>query len=340
MRMSKLAGILIGLVAALGSATGAAATTFKIATVSPDGTQWMTRIRAAADEVANRTDKRVQFRFYPGGVMGTDDAVLRKIRAGQLQGGMLAGGSLDAIYADSQIYSLPLVFRSFDEVDYVRARMDSIIQQGLERNGFVSFGLADGGFAHVFASQPVRGIDDVRGRKVWLPPNDPIARAVFDVVGLSPVTLPLSDVMTGLQTGMIDTLAVSPVGAVALQWYTKLKYATDTPLLYTYGTMIIERRAFEKLAPADQAVVREVMGKAFKDIDRQNRADQAGAREALRRQGVEFVAVAPDKLAQWQEAARQARERLAASGVYSKQMWDTLQGHLDEFRRASPGGKR
>lgn len=338
--MLKLAGIAMGLVAALGSAPASAATTFKIATVSPDGTPWMTRIRAAAEEVAARTEKRVQFRFYPGGVMGTDDAVLRKIRAGQLQGGMVAGGSLDAIYADSQIYSLPLVFSSFEEVDYVRARMDPIIQQGLERNGFVSFGLADGGFAHLFASAPVRGIDDVRGRKVWLPPNDPIARAVFDVVGLSPVTLPLSDVMTGLQTGMIDTLAVSPVGAVALQWYTRLKYVTDTPLLYTYGTMIIERRAFEKLTPADQAVVREVMGRALQDIDRQNRADQTGAREALKRQGIEFVAVAPDKLAQWQDAARQARERLAASGVYSRQMWDMLQGHLAEFRQKRPAGTR
>jgi TRAP-type C4-dicarboxylate transport system substrate-binding protein len=186
----------------------------------------------------------------------------------------------------------------------------------------------------------VRSIDDVRGRKIWLPPNNPIARAVFDVVGLSPVTLPLSDVMTGLQTGMIDTLAVSAVGAVALQWHTRLKYVTDTPLLYTYGTLIVERRAFDKLAPADQAVVREVMGKALQDIDRQNRADQSGAREALRRQGIEFVAVAPDKLAQWQEAARQARERLAAGGVYSKQMWDTLQGHLDEFRRARARARR
>lgn len=338
--MLKLAGIAMGLVAALGSAPAQAATTFKIATVSPDGTPWMARIRAAAEEVAARTDKRVQFRFYPGGVMGTDEAVLRKIRAGQLQGGMVAGGSLDSIYADSQIYSLPLVFGSFEEVDYVRARMDALIQQGLENNGFVSFGLADGGFAHLFATAPVRGIDDVRGRKVWLPPNDPIARAVFDVVGLSPVTLPLADVMTGLQTGMIDTLAVSPVGAVALQWHTRLKYVTDTPLLYTYGTMIIERRAFDKLTPADQAVVREVMGRALRDIDRQNRADQAGAREALKRQGIEFVAVAPDKLAQWQDAAREARERLAASGVYSRQMWDMLQGYLAEFRQKRPVATR
>jgi TRAP-type C4-dicarboxylate transport system substrate-binding protein len=338
--MRKLAGFLLTLTLLAGPAAALAATTFKIATVAPDGTQWMTRMRAAAEQVAARTQGRVQFKFYPGGVMGNDDAVLRKIRAGQLHGGMLAGGSLDAIYADSQIYSLPLVFNSFAEVDYVRTRMDPLIQQGLERNGFVSFGLADGGFAHLFASQPVRGLDDVKGRKVWLPPNDPIARAVFDTVGLSPVTLPLSDVMTGLQTGMIDTVAISPVGAVALQWYTRLKYVTDTPLLYIFGTLIIERRAFEKLAPADQAAVRELLSEAMRDIDRHNRADQSGAREALRRQGIEFVAVAPEKLVQWQEAARQARERLAASGVYSKPMWDTLQGHLTAYRRQASGATR
>jgi TRAP-type C4-dicarboxylate transport system substrate-binding protein len=319
------------LLLAAGMAT-AAPTTFKVATIAPDGTYWMTRMRAAAEEVVTRTQGRVQFKFYPGGVMGNDEAVLRKIRAGQLQGGMLTGGGLGGVYPDSQIYSLPLLFNSFAEVDYVRARMDALLLQGLEKNGFVGFGIGDGGFALVFATAPVRSVDDMKGRKVWIPPNDPITRAMFEAAGLSPVVLPLSDVVTGLQSGMIDTVGSSPVGAVALQWYTKLKFVTDTPLLYLYGIVVVDRRTFSKLSPVDQATVREVMGKAMKEMDVKNRADDRGARDALRREGLEFVAVTPQGLANWRDVARRARENLARGGAYSDAMYKTLQGHLNDFR--------
>jgi len=292
----------------------------------------MTRMRAAGDEVASRTQGRVQFKFYPGGVMGNDEAVLRKIRAGQLQGGMLTGGGLGGVYPDMQIYSLPLLFNSFAEVDYVRARMDALLLQGLEKNGFVGFGIGDGGFALVFATDPVRSVNDMKGRKVWILPNDPISRAMFEAAGLSPVVLPLSDVVTGLQSGMIDTVGASPVGAVALQWYTRLKYVTDTPLLYLYGVVAVDKRTFSRLSPADQAIVRETMARALKEMDAKNRADDRGARDALRREGLEFVPISPQGLVEWKEVARRARDDLARGGAYSDAMFRTLQGHLGHYR--------
>jgi TRAP-type C4-dicarboxylate transport system substrate-binding protein len=331
--MLKIVRLLVAVAGLFGLGADASAATLKIATLSPDGTSWMVRMRAAAETIAKRTDGRVQFKFYPGGVMGSDDAVLRKIRAGQLQGGMLSTGGLDGIYRDASVYSLPLLFRSFDEVDYVRARMDAVIAAGLEKNGFVSFGLADGGFVYMFSSAAVRGIDDAKGRKVWVPTNDAVSRVIFDAAGISPVALPLADVMTGLQTGMIDTVPVSPVAAVALQWYTRLKFVTDTPLLYIYGSLIVDRRAFDKLAPADQAVVREIMGQAFKEIDRQNRVDHLGARDALKREGIEFVTVTPEQVAQWEKVADTARERLARAGIFTESVFKILQDHLADYRR-------
>jgi len=334
--MSQKLRAVVALCALVACCTAAAATTtFKIATIAPDGTYWMNRMRAAADEVSSRTQGRVAFKFYPGGVMGNDEAVLRKIRAGQLHGGMLTGGGLAGVYPDAQIYSLPLLFNSYAEVDYVRARMDPLILEGLEKHGFVGFGIGDGGFALVFATDPVRSISDLRGRKVWIPPNDPISRAMFESAGLSPVVLPLSDVVTGLQSGLVDTVGISPVGAVALQWYTKLKYVTDTPLLYLCGIAVVDKRTFSRMSPADQATVREIMGKAMRDMDAKNRADDRGARDALRHEGLQFVAISPQGLTEWKEVARRAREELARSGAYSDVMFKTLQNHLKEFR-ASP----
>ncbi len=189
---------------------GAQSVRLKIATMAPDGTFWMKGLHKAADEIKERTDGRVSFRFYPGGTMGTDSAVLRKIRIGQLHGGVVLAGSLADIDPDMEIYSLPLLFRSNEEVDYVRERMDQVLIDGLEARGFVSFGLTETGFTYLMSAKPTRTFEDLKGRKAWMPQDDPICLAIVEAAGLSPVPLPISDVLTGLQTGLIDTVAAPP----------------------------------------------------------------------------------------------------------------------------------
>ena len=109
------------------------AVVLKIATLSPDGSNWMIAMRQGAKEVAKKTENRVRFKFYPGGIMGGDKAVLRKIRIGQLHGGILTSGSLSKFYHDLLVYNLPMVFKSFAEVDFVRKHMDMLIIDGLEK---------------------------------------------------------------------------------------------------------------------------------------------------------------------------------------------------------------
>ena len=124
-----------------------AAQVIKIATLSPDGTSWMRAMRAAGDTIAKRSQGRVELRFYPGGVMGNDQSVMRKIRAGQLQGGAVTIGALSGVDKDIEIYGLPFLFHDLREVDQVRSRMDATLLQELENKGFIGFGFAEGGFA-------------------------------------------------------------------------------------------------------------------------------------------------------------------------------------------------
>ena len=252
------------------------AQTFKIDTIFPVGTSWMNRVREAASEIAQRTEGRVKFRFYPGGVMGNDATVLRKIRIGQLHGGALTGGGVAEIYSDAQIYNIPFAFNSYEEVDYVRKRMDSQILEGLKKKGFISFGLSGGGFAYLMSSNPLTSIEDLRSQKVWSPQGDRISRAAFESIGVSPIPLPLTDVLTGLQTGLVNTVGSSPIGAIALQWHTRVEYLTDIPLVYLYATMVVKRKTFEKLSITDQKIVYEVMGRTFNKISQQNRKDNKG----------------------------------------------------------------
>lgn len=316
----------------------AAAEVFKIATLAPDGSTWMEAVRKGADEIARRTEGRVTFRFYPGGTMGNDQAVLRKIRIGQLHGGALTAGGLAAVYRDAQIYSMPLLFRSYAEVDAARAQEDGAVIAGLADSGFVSFGLVEGGFAYLLSTKPTRTFADLAGRKPWIPEGDVVGQAIFAAAGVTPVPLPLSDVLTGLQTGLIDTVAGTPVGAVALQWFTKSKYLTDFPLIYVYGTMVVERKAFERLAAADQATVREILGSVMKDLDARTRTDNEGAREALLKEGIQFVDIAPEARAKWEAVAAEATVKLGASGAYSQSAYDAVRRAVAAFRSATGGG--
>ncbi|MEE8285384.1 MAG: TRAP transporter substrate-binding protein DctP, partial [Gammaproteobacteria bacterium] len=159
--------------------------TFKIATIAPDGTGWMLEMREGAERITNRTDGRVKFRFYPGGIMGNDKSVLRKLRIGQLHCGAITGGGLALIDPNTLIYSLPFTFRSEDEIDYARARMDPVLIDSLEDAGFVTLGFVESGFAYLMSGAPLHGMEDLQGRKVWTPEGDRISRAVFEDMNVS-----------------------------------------------------------------------------------------------------------------------------------------------------------
>ncbi len=324
------------LAAAMLIAPGVQAVTLKVATIAPDGTDWMKKMRAGAKEVKARTRGRVKFKFYPGGVMGSDKTVRRKIRIGQLQGGAITGGVLYDVYPDSQIYSLPMLFSNYKEMDYVRARLDKRVKQGLENGGFVTFGFSEGGFAYIMSKKPIKTIEDFRQRKVWVPEGDLITQAVFKNIGVSPIPLPIADVYTGLQTGLIDTIGASPIGAIVLQWYTQVKYVTDTPLMYLYGVLAIDRRAFKRIRPADQKIVRQVMGQVFAELNKQNRIDNESAKQALIKQGLKFIPMDKAEFLRLQAKVAETRLELGKKGMYTQSMYRSLIGHLAKYRGNHP----
>lgn len=316
----------------LGWMMPAAAITLKIASIAPEGTVWMKDMRAGAAEIKERTEGRVQLKFYGGGVMGTDRQVLLKMRTGQLHGSVFTPSSLTNIYNDIQLYTLPLVFNDLEEVDYVRQKMDVDLIKGMEEAGMVSFGLAGGGFALIMSNKPVTTLADLKGQKVWIPDGDPVLAETMKSLGLAPVPLPLTDVLTGLQTGLLDIVATPPVGAVVLQWHTKVKYVTDFPVLYTIGYMVIEKRYFDRLQPADQAVVREVLGRVYADFNVQNRADNVKAKSALVSSGLEFVKPADGEIAKWRADIEKTNRDLAQQGMYSEEMLDKMLEYVQEYR--------
>jgi TRAP-type transport system periplasmic protein len=328
----SLTAVAAAWLALAGSAAFAAE--IKIATVAPEGSRWMQQMRAGAAEVQSRTAGRVSLKFYPGGVMGSDAQVLRKIRVGQLQGGAFTAGGLAERYGALNLYGIPLLFRSLDEIDAVRAKLDSELEVGLAGAGFTTFGFIEGGFANLLSNEPIRSVEDMRRKKVWVPEGDSVSFMVMEALGLSPAVLPVTDVLTGLQTGLIDIAFASPVAALVLQWHTKVRYITELPISYSMGIFAIEKSVFEGLSADDQQVVREVMGRHIDELDREARDDNRKASEVLARSGLETVAVDAAAVESWRHTIESLYPRLREHPDIDAAMFTGLLDLLAEYRRA------
>lgn len=329
---SRFTHLLAGVAIAF-SAGVAQATTLKIATVSPDGSGWVKSIRAAGKRIAKATDNRVKVRLYPGGVMGSNKAVMRKMKIGQLQGAALPAGAFIKYNPDSQIYNLPFTYRSQAEIDYVRKHLDSKIEKGFTDGGLITFGFAGGGFAYVMSKDnPIDSVESMRKQKVWIPNDDKGAIKAIGEFGVSPIPLAIADVLPSLQTGLINALATSPLGAIALQWHTQIKYMTDLPVLYIYATIGVSKRAFNKLSAQDQAIFAKEMKQAFKEIEAANLVDNASADKALKGQGVKLVTPNAEQLKTWREYALKARQTFIQAGKISPEIVVEADRLLAEYR--------
>ena len=316
----------------LGLISTASAQTIKLATIAPEGSSWMNSMRAGATEINERTEGRVKFKFYGGGVQGNDKQVLRKMRIGQLQGGAFTSNGLIDVQKDSQLYALPMLFSDYQEVQFVRARMDAKLRGLIEEAGYVNFGFAGGGFARIMSNRPIANLEDLQGRKVWVPDSDRISYEASKALGISPVIMPLTDVMTGLQTELIDTIMSPPAATIILQWNTKVSYITELPLSYIFAMIAIEKKYFDRIQPADQVIVREVMERIYEGFDKQGKEDNQKAYKALIDNGMKPVTPDQGQIPEWRKVVRKSNRKLAGEGAIDVGLLDEIECYIAAFR--------
>jgi TRAP-type transport system periplasmic protein len=305
----------------------------KLATLAPDGSNWMNEFRLAADQVSQETEQRVRVRFYPGGVMGDANAVLRRMRLGQLQGGAFTLGDLAPVAAAVNLYSLPFVFEDEEEVQMLRSQFDPLILAALADAGIEAPGLSMGGFAYLFAREPFPGPDALSTSwRVWVPTSDVLSRRTLEATGASPVPLALAEVYTSLQTGMINTFASTPAAAIILQWHTRARHMLDLPVLMTAGTIGFDQRAMSRLQPTDRDIVMSAFAAALERLEASNRRENQQAREALVAQGIRIATPTGEQIESWQAIAEQTRRNLIAGGQVEVPHLDELEQQLERLR--------
>jgi TRAP-type C4-dicarboxylate transport system substrate-binding protein len=304
---------------------------FKIASLAPEGSVWVDSFKKFANEVTEKTGGEVGFRIYPGGVMGDDRAMYRKIRVGQLHGGGFTMTGISDIINDFRVMAIPFLFKSYAEVDLVSARLEPMFARQFADEGLRFVAMTEVGFVYTFSDKPRVTISDLQQAKTWAPSNDPLTGAFMASLGVSPIALSIPDVLSSLQTGLVNTAFNSLYGSIVLQWYTKAPYVTDQPYGYAYGVFLMSKKAFDKLTEAQKQIIGNAAGNHFPELIRMTRKSNSDSREVLESQGVQFISTTDEIVAELEKHRDDAIEKLIGD-AFSREIYEAVNKTLVEHR--------
>jgi TRAP-type transport system periplasmic protein len=332
------ASCLIALAIVAGATASAQEYTIKFASIAPDGSTWAKVMRDYDAAIRKESGGRLGFKFYLGGSQGEDLDVIRKMRLGQLHSAGLTGVGLGEIAPRARIMDSPFLFESYAEVDHVYRTFDKEFSKAFEDNGYVLLGWAEVGFAYVFTNSPVRQLSDMRGVKMWMWEGDPVAEAAFRTLGIDPVPLSLVDVLTSLQTGLINGVYSSPLATIALSWNSRVKYMLSVPLADASGAVVMNKKRFDAL-PED---LREILvrngRKYMAELTRRSRDENAAAITTLKKGGIQMVDVKdPSVVAEFVASGKKARQSLVGK-LYDADFLQRVESAVAS-QRTSPGGR-
>jgi TRAP-type C4-dicarboxylate transport system substrate-binding protein len=305
---------------------------FKIAAELPDGSSWVESIKKISNDLYKKTNGEIGIRIYAGGVMGDQNTVINKIKIGQLSGATFSSGGLGLIYKDFQVVGFPSIFRSYDEYDYIKNKMTDFFEKEFEKRGFVLLAFSEVGSIYLFSKNKVYTVDTLRKSKPFLVSGDTVSQALFDEIKASPVPLQVQDVLTGLQTGTIDTVFSSPYTLIVLQWFTKVKYMANFPITFMIGAIMVDKKLFYSMPQSYQKEMKQMFKTTFDNLNQQVRDDNKKALETLKKNGIIILEVSKKDKENFYTACNNVADRLTEK-EYSRDLYNTIVRHVEEYRK-------
>lgn len=304
-------------------------TIIKVALITPEGSPWTNSLYKLADEVQLRTGGTISFQVYAGGISGDEIDVLRKMQANRIQAAGFSGVGLGILLPQIRILEAPLLYKNYAEVDLVKSRLTDRFAMEFEKKGYVLLGFAEAGFVYLFSSKPMTGSKGFDQLKMWVWKGDPVAKSSMDTLGIKTYPLQLTDVNTGLETGMINSFYSPPAAAIAYQWHSKVAYMLDYPLVNSTGAFLIKKSTFEALSKAHQKILREASALFCEELIQISRKVNQQARDALKNEGIIF-----EKPTETQQQLFETKAQIIYDGnvgkLYSRELFDTVTGLLED----------
>ncbi len=310
----------------------------KFATIAPKGSTPMNVMEEYDAAVRKESGGKIGFKIYPGNIQGDEKQVLRKIKAGLLQGGGFTGVGMGEIAPKVRVLDTPFLVRNSAEADFLSEEFTDEFSKAFEDGGYVLLGWAEVGFVHVFTNTPIRKPDDLKGIKMWTWEGDPIAETAFKVQGIDPIPLSFDQVLTSLQTGLINAVYSTPYMSIALQWYTKVKYMVDVPLADAAGAVLISKKYFDTL-PKDLQEILLRNGRVYMSkLTELNRQDNERSIDELRKRGLTITTATEDELRQYVDVGAKARRQLVGR-LYTEEFLNRVEKEVSDFRKTEKRDK-
>ena len=237
-------------------AAAARQTVIKVALVTPEGSTWTNTLHEMAADLDKQTAGEVRLKIYAGGVSGDELDVLRKMRANRIHAAGFSGVGLGVVLPKIRILEAPLLFKNEAEIDFVKERLYDDLAGDFEKKGYVLLGFAEAGFVYFYSKASLVGTEAMRRLKMWAWKGDPVAQTFLETFGIKTYPLHLADVNTGLETGMIDSFYSPPLASVAFQWYSRIQYMLDYPMVNSTGAFLMNKRIFNRLSKKNQTILK------------------------------------------------------------------------------------
>jgi TRAP-type transport system periplasmic protein len=329
--LTKVLGIGVALALAAARPAHADGTELRIASLAPSGSPWMEVLDKAASETKDKTAGRVTLKYFEGGQQGDERDFVRKIKLGQLDGAAVTAVGLAMIDESIRVLELPMMFESAEELDYVADKLWPYFQAKFEKKGFKLNDRGEVGWIYFLSKAKVEKLDQLRGQKLWLWGDDALVGAVFKKLGLNGVPLGVPEVDASLTSGKIDGCYSSPVAAVALQWYSKVKFMTSMPMSFAIGATVVSLDAYKKLTPEDAKLVEKIGTANAKKLRKTIRKANEDAKGTMSRKGVAIVETPVEMVNDFTKQATEVWTELAGK-IYTKAELKMVLDARDEYR--------
>ncbi len=321
----------------VGTAVPAAAApvVIKLATLVPDGSVWDKALKSMGSQWKRTTEGRVDLRIYPGGVAGDEPDVLRKIRIGQLHAGTLTVSGLIDIDPAFEALAIPLFYESYDEFFHVLRAVEPEMRRRAQAKGYELIQWGHAGWVHVFSTEPISRVEDLRRLKLFVAAGDGKMLQWWKGEGFRPVALSMTDIMTGLQTGLIDVLPTTPLAALSLQWFRQTPHMLDLGLAPLVGATVVSTRVWDRLSAEDQRAMRAAALEMQQQLERDIPVQDRTAVAEMAKRGLQIHPVADD--APWRRLASEFEKSLRGLRIPAE-AFDLVLAARDAYRREQAAG--